>query len=85
MKLLSELTRNRAAAASSSLRPMRPSGVFLATLRLDRFGGSGVGACRSQAPPSMPPTVMTLTRMRRSFSSEVRTRAKDRSEALAPV
>ena len=82
MKLDSAVARKRTAEATSSGRPMRPTGICAAT------------ACSTAAEPpvnlskpavAIGPGLTALARIRRSASSAVRVRASERTAALVAL
>src|SRR5690348_558564 len=76
MKLLSREARNRAAAATSSGRPARPSGTP-AVARSRTAAGAW-----ARAGVSIGPGLRVLTRIERPASSSARLRASERTAAL---
>ena len=74
-KLLSFEARNSIAAAISSGRAIRPSGMFAACFARTAAACSGELASASISGVSHGPGVIVLTRMPRSLSSIVQVRA----------
>src|SRR6185437_1159681 len=80
MKLLSADARNSAALATSSGRPIRPTGITSA--RCCRKSAARSPANLAKPWVSVGPGLSALTLMPRSFNSTVRVRASDRTAAL---
>ncbi len=80
MKLLSTDARNSAALATSSGRPIRPTGMTSA--RRARNSAPRSPAKFAKPCVSVGPGLTALTRMPRPFSSTVSVRASDRTAAL---